>query len=260
MKRAHFFTTFAFLFAVLLPSAVGCGEIDLPQPDDGGQQGNVDNGGGSDNHGGTGDNSGSGSSGSNDGGSGTGNGGNGAGNGENGTGNGGSGTGNGGNGTGDSGSGTGDSESGTGDSDTPAPGSIAAGKHAVITADGHILIDGRLYLSVKEYRDIPADGSTAKAKASAYVEDNLSGWRIPTSADVELLLSLYRSESYYYGTGELPALNSVLRSVGIEPLYTFEFYLCEEGRSYFTLDLNAEKSVDAVQTKKKYRLRLVRNK
>ena len=239
MKRAHFLTSVAFLFAVLLPSAVGCGEIDLPQPDNGDQPGNVDNGGGSDNHGDAGGESGNGGSGDN-----------------------GSGSDNSGSGSGDNGSGSGDNGSGSGDNDSgdDLSGATPAGQHAVITADGHILIDGRLYLSVVDYRNIPGDGTTAKTKASAYTEGDLSGWRVPTRSDVDLLLGLYRGSDAYYGEGELPALNRALQKADFDTFYLTERYLFDGGRSYFTLDIKASESTGAAQAEKKYYLRLVRDK
>lgn len=232
MKRAHFLTSVVFMFAVLLPSAVGCGEIDLPQPDNGDQPGNVDNGGGSDNHGDAGGESGNG------------------------------GSDNSGSGSGDNGSGSGDNGSGSGDNDSgeDLSGATPAGQHAVITADGHVLIDGRLYISVVDFRSIPGDGTTAKTKASAYTEGDLSGWRVPTRSDVDLLLGLYRGSDAYYGEGELPALNRALQKADFDTFYLTERYLFDGGRSYFTLDIKASESTGAAQDDKKYYLRLVRDK
>lgn len=246
MKRAHFLTSVAFMFAVLLPSAVGCGEIDLPQPDNGDQPGNVDNGGGSDNHGDAGGESGNGGSDNS-----------GSGSGDNG-----SGSDNSGSGSGDNGSNSDNNGSGSGDNDSgdDLSGAMPAGQHAVITVDGHVLIDGRLYISVVDFRSIPGDGTTAPATASAYTEGNLSGWRVPTRSDVDLLLSLYRGETWYFGEGELPALNKALEQAQLEPLYLVERYLFDGGRSYFTLDIKASESTGAAQDDKKYYLRLVRDK
>lgn len=134
---------------------------------------------------------------------------------------------------------------------------------ATLTADGHLLIDGRFYLSLKEWREVPsalneAEPTGAARRAADYEEGDLKDWHIPTTEEAALLREIYCAESQFYGKEELPTLNKELYARELEMFYRTEPYLFNEAREAFTLELGA-RTTKATKTKK-YRLRVVHDR
>lgn len=210
----------------LLVLATSCGEIELPQPDQGPgtqQPGKADGDKGSSDAGGSSDTGGSSDS---------------------------------------SGSSDAEGKGDSGDSDVPAT-DLRIGT-ATFTAGGHLLIADRLYLSLEEYSNVSsAYGSMptqAAELAAAYAEGELTGWRVPTEADVTTLRDALACASPSYveeGTETLPPLNKELERRGYYGLYR-EWYIFGDGNSVFgfTFDETTKKA----SKNQTYRLRLVRDK
>lgn len=135
---------------------------------------------------------------------------------------------------------------------------------ALFTADGHVLIDDRLYLSIFEIRGVVSaynveDPTAAVRAAAEYAEGNLdAGWRIPTEEEVSYLRDMYASSTYYYGDEPLPLLNRALEAREYEMISLDMRYLCAEGEKTFNFELG--KKVTKAGAKTTYRLRLVHDK
>lgn len=135
--------------------------------------------------------------------------------------------------------------------------------YATFTDDGHLLIDDSLYLSVYEVRNVLSAYSDspkeALEKAEKYEEGNIKdGWRIPTEKEVNYLLGMYASHTFYYGDEPLPVLNRALEAWEYD-LLSFDYrYLCAEGQKTFCFE--AGKNISKAGTKTLYRLRLVHSK
>lgn len=135
--------------------------------------------------------------------------------------------------------------------------------YATFTDDGHLLIDDSLYLSVYEVRNVLSAYSDspkeALEKAEKYEEGNMkNGWRIPTEKEVNYLLGMYASHTFYYGDEPLPVLNRALEAWEYD-LLSFDYrYLCAEGQKTFCFE--AGKNISKAGTKSYYRLRLVHSK
>lgn len=133
---------------------------------------------------------------------------------------------------------------------------------ATITADGHLLIDDRLYISFYEFPDVPSaysDSPTLALKyAQAYNEGDLKNWRIPTVEDVALLHdALAFIESPFYGNELLAIINQQLTKRGEPGIYR-ERYLCDDAKKTFSF--SADSNVTKAAAKTLYRLRLVCDK
>lgn len=142
---------------------------------------------------------------------------------------------------------------------------------ATLTADGHIVIDGTLYLSIIEHRDIKgAEATKAISYAESYVEGTLTGWRVPTLDDVKILTDVLTSETAWYGASPMALLNSALEESELTnydqlPLREGDgtisiYFLCDGGKKAYTFDAKASKQLTDISAKKKYRLRLVKDK
>lgn len=153
----------------------------------------------------------------------------------------------------------GDGNGTTGD-DAQTPQDIVIGR-VCLTADNHIIVDNRLYLSAGEFWYVSsASGSEPKAAqklATDYTEGELRKWRIPTDNDVELLRDALACESPYYGKGTLPKLNQALESRELNGIYR-ERYLCSDAA--YTFDFLLDTNVAKASKNATYRLRLVRDK
>lgn len=224
---------YTMLLAALLMSAVGCGEIDLPQADtpdvptqtpsgdsnSGGDDTPSDAGGSSSEGGGTSSEGGGASS---------------------------------------------DGEQNNSDTGTDETDNDEAVAHAELTADGHLLIDDSFYFSVVEFRAIASANSTTKPTEAAdmandYAEGNLdSGWRIPTEDEASRLRELFKSESDIYGDEPLPQLNRLLMQHNLMIISRTERLLCDEGRKSFNFDIGGK--ISGASGKSTYRLRLVHDK
>lgn len=233
-----FMRKFQYSVIALLLLATGCGEIELPQPDKGPSSEQTGEG-----NEGTGNNSGN-------------------------TGTGNTGTGNndaGDNSPGNSGSSDaeGKDENGKAEDSNPAAADLHIG-NATLTADGHLLIADRLYLSLEEFWYVSSAYGSAPTQAAelaeAYVEGELTGWRVPTEADVYLLRdALACSSPYYYdeGTETLPPLNEELKSRSYQSIDR-EWYIYGDGSNVFGFtDTETFKKASKSNT---YRLRLVHDK
>lgn len=117
-------------------------------------------------------------------------------------------------------------------------------------------------LSREEKTEVPSGLSEKESDfavnyAQNYVEDGISGWTIPTTAEVNMLL-----ESF--GGDALMDLNMMLTQEGLPPFLDYEpnsstekaRYLCDEGLKSFSLASNSK--IWNVSGTKKYRLRLVK--
>lgn len=118
-------------------------------------------------------------------------------------------------------------------------------------------------LSREEKTEVPSalstddDPSAALKLADIYVEDGLSGWNIPTTAEAQML-----QESL--GGDALMDLNVMLTNEGLPPFLDYELnsttekarYLCDDGKKSFSMAGNTSPS--KAGEKKKYRLRLVK--
>ena len=101
------------------------------------------------------------------------------------------------------------------------------------------------------------DPSAALKLADSYVEDGLSGWNIPTTAEAQML-----QESL--GGDALMDLNVMLTNEGLPPFLDYELnsttekarYLCDDGKKSFSMAGNTSPS--KAGEKKKYRLRFVK--
>lgn len=142
---------------------------------------------------------------------------------------------------------------------------------ATLTADGHIVIDGKLYLSLIEYRDIRgAEAATANSIAKSYVEGTLTGWRVPTLDDVKILTDVLTSETAWYKGSPMALLNWALEESELTnydqlPLREGDgtvsiYFLCDGGKKAYTFDAYASTQITQITAKKKYRLRLVKDK
>lgn len=93
--------------------------------------------------------------------------------------------------------------------------------------------------------------------AQQYVEDDISGWAIPTTAEVRML-------QQSFGGIALTELNAVLTQEGLPPFLDYEpnsstekaRYLCDDGKKSFSMAGTTAPS--KAGEKKKYRLRLVK--
>lgn len=93
--------------------------------------------------------------------------------------------------------------------------------------------------------------------AQQYVEDDISDWAIPTTAEVRML-------QQSFGGIALTELNAVLTQEGLSPFLDYEpnsstekaRYLCDEGMKSFSMASNS--IIANVSGTKKYRLRLVK--
>ena len=93
--------------------------------------------------------------------------------------------------------------------------------------------------------------------AQQYVEDDISGWAIPTTAEVRML-------QQSFGGIALTELNAVLTQEGLSPFLDYEpnsstekaRYLCDDGKKSFSMAGTTAPS--KAGEKKKYRLRLVK--
>lgn len=229
---------FQYSVIALLFLATGCGEIDLPQPD----KDPVSEQPGEGNEG-TGNNSGN---------TGTGN-----------TGTGNTNAGDNTPGNNESSDAGGKDENGKAEDSNPSTADLHIG-NACLTADGHLLIADRLYLSLEEFSYVSSAYGSAPTQAAelaeAYIEGDLTGWRVPTENDVTLLRdALACSSPYYYdeGTETLPPLNEELEKRGYEGIFR-EWYIYGDGSKVFGFT-DAETFAKASKSKT-YRLRLVHDK
>lgn len=142
---------------------------------------------------------------------------------------------------------------------------------ATLTADGHIVIDGTLYLSVIEYGDIKGSEATkAISYAESYAEGTLTEWRVPTRDDVKILTDVLTSEDAWYKSTPMALLNWALEESDLTnydqlPLREGDgtvsiYFLCDGGKKAYTFDAKASKQLTDISAKKKYRLRLVKDK
>lgn len=233
------FRCFAVSLFLLLTLA-SCGEIELPQPDDGSNSPTEQPDGGATDDNGSSSSSDDDSSAGDD------------------------------NAPGDDDSATDDSGNGTpsnDDQDSDNPDEPAADLHignACLTADGHLLIADRLYLSLEEFRNVSSAGGAyptqAAELAAAYVEGNLKDWRVPTEDDVNVLQDALACASPSYvdvGTETLPPLNKELDARGYWGLYREWYIYGDASRVFgFTFDTTIRKAT----AKTLYLLRLVHDK
>lgn len=128
---------------------------------------------------------------------------------------------------------------------------------ANLTADGHLLIAGSLYLSLEERRCV---GKEAADIAKTYQEGDLTDWHVPSKAEAQFLRdALACSSPYYYDEGNetLPPLNRKLEELSYIGIYS-ERYLCEDGT--LTFDFKLGTNISSASKTQTYRLRLVRSK
>lgn len=117
-------------------------------------------------------------------------------------------------------------------------------------------------LSREEKVEVPSalsgeNSDMALQYAQQYVEDDISGWAIPTTAEVRML-------QQSFGGIALTELNTVLTQEGLSPFLDYEpnsstekaRYLCDEGMKSFSMASNS--IIANVSGTKKYRLRLVK--
>ena len=117
-------------------------------------------------------------------------------------------------------------------------------------------------LSREEKVEVPSalsgeNADMALQYAQQYVEDDISGWAIPTTAEVRML-------QQSFGGIALTELNAVLTQEGLSPFLDYEpnsstekaRYLCDEGVKSFSMANNSR--ISDVSGTKKYRLRLVK--
>ena len=117
-------------------------------------------------------------------------------------------------------------------------------------------------LSREEKVEVPSalsgeNSDMALQYAQQYVEDDISGWAIPTTAEVRML-------QQSFGGIALTELNAVLTQEGLSPFLDYEpnsstekaRYLCDEGMKSFSMASNS--IIANVGGTKKYRLRLVK--
>ena len=117
-------------------------------------------------------------------------------------------------------------------------------------------------LSREEKVEVPSalsgeNSDMALQYAQQYVEDDISGWAIPTTAEVRML-------QQSFGGIALTELNAVLTQEGLSPFLDYEpnsstekaRYLCDDGKKSFSMAGTTAPS--KAGEKKKYRLRLVK--
>lgn len=117
-------------------------------------------------------------------------------------------------------------------------------------------------LSREEKVEVPSalsgeNSDMALQYAQQYVEDDISDWAIPTTAEVRML-------QQSFGGIALTELNAVLTQEGLSPFLDYEpnsstekaRYLCDEGMKSFSMASNS--IIANVRGTKKYRLRLVK--
>ncbi len=117
-------------------------------------------------------------------------------------------------------------------------------------------------LSREEKVEVPSalsgeNSDMALQYAQQYVEDDISGWAIPTTAEVRML-------QQSFGGDALVGLNMMLTQEGLSPFLDYEpnsstekaRYLCDEGMKSFSMANNSR--IFDVGGTKKYRLRLVK--
>lgn len=137
---------------------------------------------------------------------------------------------------------------------------------ACFTADGHVLISDRLYLSIYNIKGVVsayhAESPTAAAEAAAsYQEGNLkAGWRVPTEEEARFLIGIYSSSTSIYGDEPLPVLNRALNARGYDAIIfdPDQRYLCADGQKSFSFQQGTR--ISKAGTKKEYCLRLVHDK
>lgn len=130
----------------------------------------------------------------------------------------------------------------------------------VLTSDGHLLVEHRLYVSVKEFCNVPsakyAAVDSAQHIAERYKEGDIDGWRVPTAEDVDVMRRQLAAESFFYGQETMPLLNTVLLEEGLDDFCNCD-YLCAGSEYVFSFLFDDE--IRKAQ-KKVYRLRLVSDK
>ena len=147
-------------------------------------------------------------------------------------------------------------------SDTPIVGTLW-GNHIVAYVSELNETQWSVYLLSREEKvEVPSalsgeNSDMALQYAQQYVEDDISGWAIPTTAEVRML-------QQSFGGIALTELNAVLTQEGLSPFLDYEpnsstekaRYLCDEGMKSFSMASNS--IIANVSGTKKYRLRLVK--
>ena len=118
-------------------------------------------------------------------------------------------------------------------------------------------------LSREEKEEVPSalsaddNPNAAMEYAASYVEDGISGWSVPTTAEAQMLQQCLGGET-------LIGLNEILTQEGLSPFLDYEpgsstekaRYLCDAAKKSFSMAGNTAPS--KAGEKKKYRLRLVK--
>ena len=147
-------------------------------------------------------------------------------------------------------------------SDAPIVGTLW-GNHIVAYVSELNAMQWSVYLLSREEKvEVPSalsgeNSDMALQYAQQYVEDDISGWAIPTTAEVRML-------QQSFGGIALTELNAVLTQEGLSPFLDYEpnsstekaRYLCDEGMKSFSMASNS--IIANVSGTKKYRLRLVK--
>lgn len=150
-------------------------------------------------------------------------------------------------------------------SDFPGDGEIWNG-HVVALAD---MIDEKscniMLVSLEEWTDVPSafsttNGTLAIQKSEEYKENDIVGWRMPDSYEVQVLRNVYCPENYEYN---LAILNSRITECNGTPIMLKDEnnknvrYLADEGKTAFSFVKSSTTATAGATVK--YHLRLVRN-
>lgn len=129
--------------------------------------------------------------------------------------------------------------------------------HAVVYAETDNEGIDLLLLSQWEYNSVPSyyhptDSLAALAIARDYVEDNLSGWRIPTDFEGEMMSYMYSPEDWRANLNKLLDMPMIARDGGSNV-----YYLCEFGKMKYSISPTIN-TISQAGAKTKYSLRLVK--
>ena len=132
------------------------------------------------------------------------------------------------------------------------------GTNSVITASGHLLIEGQFYFALHDYYPVMSAYAAPELLAeyvATYTEGDLKNWRIPTEDEARFMKEIFATTSIADKTSPTYWLNIALANIQADLLDTSMRYLCEDGTKTFRFYPNT--NITKAGSKTKYRLRLV---
>ena len=147
---------------------------------------------------------------------------------------------------------------GTGGGGTASDEVCIEGTNSVITASGHLLIEGQFYFALHDYYPVMSAYAAPELLAeyvATYTEGDLKNWRIPTEDEARFMKEIFATTSIADKTSPTYWLNIALANIQADLLDTSMRYLCEDGTKTFRFYPNT--NITKAGSKTKYRLRLV---